>query len=469
MKKFFYTLFFIHYFISGQYSRGALPINTVKGEFRSKITPLYFEESGVIITKSGSYVLANDFMSKPTKNKSLIFIASDNVHLDLNASNLYIPDDTNTNIIIDGVTIAENLSNIVIKNGNINNITGTAIKVGKNCFNIRLNDLTLTKANQGGIVFDTGIQACFISNCFIGSCNSIDTNAVGIKIDTGQDITISSCSFLSNKAVSGYDSYGITLNNSINCSFTNVESNNNQGDSVVGIYIKNSTNCSFNNCEANYNRATVGSSCGFKLENTTATTLFECSTLSNKGFTNAAGIHLLGSSMCNQFKKCIMTCQESSGRGNAYGLLSLNGVRNSFNDCESFGNKGGNSTNSIGAGMFLDSEENSSIVKCKCNYNNGNNGIGYGLYLTHSNYCVIKNNSFLQNTGSEGSWGLYEVDNSTSYIVRNEAFGNAINYYVPLSFGEFKYKSREISDTDELPNKNANDNLSINLISKREK
>jgi hypothetical protein len=388
--------------------------------------PVLLNEPGNYHFSSGTNV---DFITSGT----IINITSNNVTINLQNFTLSQKNAGSSNKNITGINIADGLSNITIKNGNINNITGTAIIMGQNCFNITLNNLTIAQARSGGIEVQTGTDTMFINNCFAGKSLTNKKNNFGLSLTSNKNITVHNCSFIGVRAPTGYNAFGITATNCIDCSINNCAINNNSGDTVSGLHLNNCIAFEVDNIETNGNSSSVGGAAGIECSGGQGNTFKNSTSFYNTAATNSRGIYFHSNASYNQVFDCTTSCQKVLTTGNASGICITTGTSNCFTRITSFGNTGGSLTTSKGCGIILSNTYGVIVDHSTCNYNNGGTGKGYGIHLINTSRCIIEENKLYYNHGTAGSWGIQEEENSLSFLASNIAFGNAINYGVTHS------------------------------------
>lgn len=431
------------------------------------IGPSNFKEKGATtlaatctIDKPGTYVLTTNIYSDITSSStSLITITSNNVQLDLSGHTLL---QNNNNGTIAGITIQNNLKNITIKNGFLCDTTNYAIIIGSNCSSINITDLFINGTKKGGISIGSNTAQITIEKCAITDCSSNTSEIIGIYGNSINDLVVRDCSCSQLVTTATYDSYGIKIESCANCTFFQVACNKNSGKKVAGISCKDSSSLQFMQCSVNENKSLTTEAYGIEWNNVKTSLIENCQTNGMTALINAFGISLTNGSNCNFIFDTTTSCQESRTTGNATGIELKQGNNNSINHCKSFGNNGGSSIDSLAIGIKIDNESYSSITNCFCNYNDGKKGKGYGLLLTSADYCVIKDNKTYYNKGEKGSWGIFEVQDSSSFFAQNESFANATNYKVTMKGKkDLPYKEIPINKVDELPDSNEKDNISI--------
>lgn len=389
-------------------------------------------QGNIIINISGPFNLDNNFTIDPVFSTTIIHITQSNIHLNLQNFTLAQMNASSSNKNVTGIYIADGLSNITISNGNINNITGTAIIIGQNCFNITLNNLTIAQARGGGIEIQGGTDTIFIENCFIGKNLTSQKDNFGISLSNNKNVLIENCSLVGIHAATTFNAFGILALNCVDCSINNCTLNGNKGARAAGIYLNNCNGFSIENNEAKGNIGTVSTASGLELSNSNGNYIIKYIATQNFGATNAYGMYLHNNSHYNQIKSCACTYQKVNSTGNAYGVCVETGAGNLLKDISTLSNKGGTSSGSEGVGIRLLQTSGNTIKNSSSNYNNGGNGIGYGIYMTDAVESIIEGNQLYYNHGTTNSFGIKEEENEVinthNLFFSNIAFGNQTNY-----------------------------------------
>lgn len=386
----------------------------------------------LILNKPGNYRFSKGINADFTESGTIIHITSNNITLNLQNKTVTQKNSNSSNINLTGIYIADGVSNVSISNSNFNNITGTAIIIGQNCFNITINNIMIAQAKSGGIEIQDGADTIFINNCFSGKSLSSGKDNIGLSLTSNKNVNVSQCSFIGNRAPTGYNAFGIKATNCIDCTISNCTINGNSGDKTSGIYLYNSHGFTLESNESKGNISNVTVASGLDLENSNGNYISQLIVTQNLGHTNVYGIRLCGSSNYNQINNSSCTFQKVNSTGNAYGIYIETGLGNLLKHLSILSNTGGTSNSSESCGIRLINTIGTTIKNSRLNYNNGKTGIGYGLYMTDTDQSIISENEFYYNHGTSTSFGIKEEEdiesNTHNLFFSNIAFGNKTNY-----------------------------------------
>ena len=372
-----------------------------------------------LIDSPGVWPLGGPITANPqTPNDTIISIVNSNVIFD--AHDFVINQESNNTMPgLIGIYIAPQLTNITIKNCTINGLSGPGIYIGDGCSKIYLENISIINCNQTGILVDgnllgSKISDITITNCLISSCKGIDTNPVyGLHMIATKNATISNCTFNDNQTYLADNGYGINLENCYACEFNSCKSYDNGGNILgAGISIINSIGCSFIDCNANGNSAltqvTTSTSCGFFINSCTATLLSSCNALDN-----------------------------SNSKGSGIGFTSYNNLNSIFKNCMAANNLGG----IVAAGFYFDANDSNFGINnnvAAANIATLENGKSFGILLNGAQGFLISNNTFASNLGAEG-YGLVDTTiNTNNLFTNNLSYNNtSTGYSITFTKGEF--------------------------------
>jgi hypothetical protein len=370
-----------------------------------------------IVNKSGTYNYRVAIPASPTDaDDAIITISSNHVVLDLEGGCL--SQETNNKVPgLNGIIVNPGLTDIEIKNGNIAGLTGCGLVVKDGCTNVRITDMHISGCFKGGIsvegniITGTGVAGLLIDKSLITGCTGVNGSAAfGVKLVNTSEALINDCFLLHNDAGLTSSGYGLQV---VGCSYIKcfdcyMDANGGY-NFAAGVSVSLSTSCLFSNCIAASNVARSSDSSSF-----------------------AAGFYL---NTCN--KVTLDHCRSSSNKniaGKGVGFYSQFGTRNVMQYCESEGNSGATGA----CGFELHSSSRANLIHSESTLNETiSTGTAFGILLSADNdNCDIHDNYIAYTKGANYSFGIYdEKAESTSLVIRNNAFNNGINYVVNYPSG----------------------------------
>jgi hypothetical protein len=222
---------------------GDIPATGVSGlataQFTTPISPSTINNNGTQkITRPGYYFLTDDVQFYPkqlwspykpeinwqnqTTPKTILYITTDNIILDLNQKTItqnasFSPNPQNPfankafqepNLV--AIYIADGVKNVVIKNGTINTVSGCGILIGANCKNITIDNVSIINCAMGGIIAGYNPFDPATYNSVYNAMTLIQHQSpYSCPLNSTQGITISHCSITGS---TGYYTYTDTEN-----------------------------------------------------------------------------------------------------------------------------------------------------------------------------------------------------------------------------------------------------------------
>lgn len=368
-----------------------------------------------VINKSGFYLIGTDITYNPAgSDDAIIMITASNVTVDLDF-HILSQQSGNFQSGLDAIVVAPSVSHVTIKNGYINAVTGRGISIGDGCTDITIEEITISRCNEAGIVFDgltsgTGIIGGLIEHTTITTCTGAGGNpAYGLKMVKVNQCLVRQVNIAYNDAGITANGYGVYLDTCQNINVALGVASNNGGLNAYGLYGTNLTACLFREfiTQSNISRDLTGTAtvAGFLLESSVDCLLFNCRSTNN-----------------------------TTSYGQAYGYFLRNGAANRCGECLSAYNTGKLTT----AGFLLSAESMSSVAGNSISeINQSTNGTCYGILLSNScDKCQITNNKIFDNSGSGATFGVADLGSpSTSAFLGNYAFNNGTNYSVTYPVG----------------------------------
>lgn len=470
-----------------------------------------------IISEQGRYYLREDMHISPANTDvTCLKITSSNVIVDLRGYT--IMGNTTTGAGMIGIEVASNLSNIQIVNGTISAMNGTGIKVNTGCNDVQLHNIKIDNCTLVGITMNTctdiHLYKLIVTRCD-GSHASASDGAVGLRLATCKRVRISGSHFDGNWNASTGDAMGVYVSNSTHCEFVDCSALSNKagtdpGDAAYGFRIASSSSGAvFKGCVSGHNTSQDGPAYGYSIDASNSVMMECCSAHSNTaagtdagtddsyGFSfsenagsaylkncfsnnNTGAANVYGFSMNNCDYNYLLNCQarnqttSSSAAVNVYGFYSTAGQGNTFRECRSLGNVGATHSSANTAGYcFAGSEKYSNILFCASKANNGNTGLGYGIWLSSATYCTIRGNELFVNVGTANGYGIKDdASSSVSAYFENFAYGNGSsdglkvnNFDVKLSPNDsvdyFPVQEAFLTDFTSLKQLNTYDNVEL--------
>ena len=184
--------------------------------------------TGLTITTSGVYLLAENISFSPVLAASAITIDSDDVQLDLQCFSL---SQGNAVADVSGIEVATGHSNILVKDGIVTGFTGDGIFVNDDNTIIRCNNVRVQQCSQG--IFLSGSMADPIEKFFIKNCSFI-LNGVGFSANWANAGNITNCSSLMSEEI-GFELLNSFSNKFIACKAEDTMSTTT--DSTYGFFV----------------------------------------------------------------------------------------------------------------------------------------------------------------------------------------------------------------------------------------
>lgn len=358
-----------------------------------------------------NWQLGTDYYAAPTDPGDAVFtITANNIIVDLN-NHIISQDSTNTVTGLVGILVSSGVQNAIIRNGTIVGLTGQGIVLQDGCGAVRLENLTISECQQGGVLMNgqsLGVSFARIAHCSINQCNGTQGGpAYGVWATKCIGMIIEDTLIAKNVATTPYDGYGIYIQNSRGIEINATQAVLNGGYTVgVGAYITTSTNCIIDQCFFTGNVST----------NVTSTAY-------------AAGVVFNNCTGCRIDKSFILN--NTNPFAQAYGVTCSNGIENEILNTAFERNVGGLRA----AGIQYANEVRSRTSFCNVYANKA--AIVYGIQLTGTNVnCDVSDNAIVSNIATQTSYGISDEANpSTSAFRHNNAFYHTINYNITYPAG----------------------------------
>ncbi len=375
------------------------------------------------ITVSGVYKLAEDISFVPSSAIPAIVITSSCVTVDLQCFKLK---QANTTAGVNGITVSSSVNDILIVNGQIQDFTNIGISVGDIVSRIEIRDLNVLSAAVRGIEFigSSGINNGVISDCNILSCGQGASGDAALALDQCTNIKVMRCC-LNNNGNASNDFDVIQLVDCTNCSFSEIQANNNVGNNLSV----------------------------FSLSGVAQNTFVDCSTNGNTGSTDARGFELISSTnnLRNQFINCTSVLLSGTSAVDGFFTGTANN-NNYYFDCRVIANTtSGSSSNAVVHGFNFISNSDNQAMNCIATCVNAPSAtktfgaIGFDFNTTSSN-SLMNCTSSDHITGDSSSSIGYKVldgfcnDINNSKVVRTD-FGFRLDPAASLKHTFFKNAS----------------------------
>jgi hypothetical protein len=322
--------------------------------------------------------------------------------------------------------------------------------------------MTLMNCVQGGIYAqgtqDNPILGSQFSNLVCQHNNGDPENygdytnlysPLGAHFTYVEKFTIKNCKFIANQTVNNeQNAYGCLLQN---CYQGIIESstfsyNESLFDSY-GLLLTESNYIDIQNCMFKNNVSLENNCYGCALVASSHNKIDNCISSGNHGDIDTHGILLQGTLINtvyqgsnNNMVKQTESLGNYSNTRHCFGFSSQGNSGNNFITSLAQNNQSGTSSGTIAAGFYVGtltlesinySESFLSIKQCRSKTNYAQNGTGAGIYGNTLNKAHIEENWFINNTGTNYSYGLIDLSSScNSLIMSNYAFGQSPNYDV---------------------------------------
>jgi hypothetical protein len=394
------------------------------------------------ISSPGNYLLTTSIDSDVASSSScIIYINSSDVNLNLYGNALTQNSSTSN---IDGILINSGLTNITISNGIISGTTQNGIAINQSNNTIRLNNLIIEGSGKAGINFKGTIGNVItnssIANCIVTECDGGTTiDAIGLTTNYTDFLTVKNSTFCSNNTTtSGFDAYGVLIENSNSCDFINCNASGNRGETIsAGFHMSSCSVISFKNCTAKGNIATNSSSgkaYGFRAYNSHHLQFEHCVANSNSAPYHGIGFsfEIVSHNFVNDCEAHynIATDNIASALSAGFANFQSTNYYNIYKNCKADGNKStlANALSNYSSGFHISNSERCILEGCSANFNGQGPAQARGIFLTSTcSYSVIKNCTSVSNVSTTESRvvGIYDDnDPSTNVMIDCFAFGN---------------------------------------------
>jgi len=375
-------------------------------------------DHGLIISSPGSFILRDTFSFTTTSTTVAITINASHVTIDFDRQAICQDNGLSEGI---GIYICDGCHDILLRGGTIADFEDNAIYVGKGCSQIMLNQMELVNSDMvvlfdGDVandIFDCSISDCVVSQGFesgflFSYCNNItvrDTffiknNNMGSYLDNCQNMKFASCYF--NNSTSLTHCYGMSVARSENILFDSCMFNSMSGSlKTYGLFMDNVSCVNIVNCSACGNVSDSDDAAGIYLKDSEG--IIVSSTQTYKSDTiggSATGIYLDGCIGC-QLIKCA-SLSNTTTSDYACGIRLENGSKN-YIDSTYMTNNVNSADETKGIGIYIDSSEESTVVRQSQSYANS----GYGIKNDATSSIIVQSATGGNSTANfSGAFGL---------------------------------------------------------------